>query len=80
MPRERDTTPEEMLEAAEYLMPALGVDRMVEEMGGNVPAFMAASAAFGLIMQDLANGANTCMCDVCETLRTLGNSVTFPDE
>jgi hypothetical protein len=79
LPRERDTTPEEMLQAAEEVLPALGIDIMVEDMGGDVAAFTAFGAAFGLIMQDIENGINLCECNVCTTLRNAVKSVGFTE-
>lgn len=80
MPKDHETTPEEMLEATEYIVPALGIDRMVEDLGGNVPAFTAFGAAFGLIMQDIENGKIDCECNVCNVLRNAIESVAFPHD
>jgi hypothetical protein len=76
---QRDTTPEEMLQAAEYILPVLGIDKMVAEMGGNVSAFTAFGAAFGLIMQEFENGEIDCACNVCTVLRNAVKSVGFAE-
>jgi hypothetical protein len=79
LPRKRETTPEEMLQAAEEVLPALGVNAMVADMGGDVAAFTAFGAAFGLIMQDVENGKNDCECNVCTTLRNAVKAVGFTE-